>query len=233
MPNPDGTPTYQEVLQQVQDSYPTGTTQEIQRPSPQVEALQNILGPQLASFLGTPVSAGTGGQNLFDQTYGAFTPQAQGQNLIQQQAINQALQQAGLGAEAAGQFDPDTGEITGLSGLDTQGVAGFQPFLNQAQQAANLAQTAATQGQGAGTTALQNAADQANLAGLAAIAGQNVGQPGITAAQNIANQMQAAATAGQDVAQPFLDRAAELSGPGAFEEFMSPYQQEVIDTTRQ
>ena len=52
MPNPDGTPTYQEVLQQVQDSYPTGTTQEIQRPSPQVEALQNILGPQLASFLG-------------------------------------------------------------------------------------------------------------------------------------------------------------------------------------
>jgi hypothetical protein len=30
-----------------------------------------------------------------------------------------------------------------------------------------------------------------------------------------------------------LDRAAQLSGPGAFEEFMSPYQQEVIDTTRQ
>ena len=84
MPNPDGTPTYQEVLQQVQDSYPTGTTQEIQRPSPQVEALQNILGPQLASFLGTPISAGEGGKNLFGQTYGAFTPEAQGQNLIQQ-----------------------------------------------------------------------------------------------------------------------------------------------------
>jgi len=226
--------TYKEVVEGIMETYPTDAgSQEITRPSPQVEALQNIFGPQLASFLGTPISAGEGGQNLFDQTYGAFTPEAQGQNLIQQQAINQALQQAGLGATAAGQFDADTGELTGLSGLDTKGVAGFQPFLNQATKAANLAQTAATQGQGAGTTALQNAADQANLAGLAAIAGQNVGQPGITAAQNIANQMQAAATAGQDVAQPFLDRAAELSGPGAFQEFMSPYQQEVIDTTRQ
>ena len=226
--------TYQQIVQDIMDSYPAGAdAQEISRPSPQVEALQNILGPQLASFLGTPISAGEGGQNLFDQTYGAFTPQAQSQNIIQQQAINQALQQAGLGATAAGQFDADTGELTGLSGLDTEGVAGFQPFLNQAAKAANLAQTAATQGQGAGTTALQNAADQANLAGLAAISGQNVGQPGITAAQNIANQMQAAATAGQNVAQPFLDRAAQLSGPQAFQEFMSPYQQEVIDTTRQ
>ena len=230
MPNPDGTPTYQEVLQQVQDSYPTGTTQEIQRPSPQVEALQNILGPQLASFLGTPVSAGTGGQNLFGQTYGAFTPEAQGQNLIQQQAIQQALGQTGV--QGTAQFDPTTQEFTGISGLG-QGVAGFQPFLNQAQQAANLAQTAATQGQGAGTTALQNAADQANVAGLAALAGQNVGQPGITAAQNIADRIQAESLAGQSAAQPFLDRAAELSGPGAFQEFMSPYQQEVIDTTRQ
>ena len=134
MPNPDGTPTYQEVLQQVQDSYPSGTTQEIQRPSPQVEALQNILGPQLASFLGTPISAGTGGQNLFGQTYGAFTPQAQAQNLIQQQAIQQALGQTGV--QGTAQFNPTTQEFTGISGLG-QGVAGFLPFLNQAQQASN------------------------------------------------------------------------------------------------
>ena len=134
--------TYQDLVDDITASYPTDAdSQTIQRPSPQVEALQNILGPQLASFLGTPISAGEGGQNLFGQTYGAFTPEAQGQNLIQQQAINQALQQAGLGATAAGQFDADTGELTGLSGLDKEGVAGFQPFLNQATKAANLAQT--------------------------------------------------------------------------------------------
>ena len=223
--------TYQDIVDDIIASYPTGAdSQTITRPSPQVEALQNVFGPQLASFLGTPISAGEGGQNLFGQTYGAFTPEAQAQNLIQQQAIQQALGQAGV--QGTAQFDPTTQEFTGISGLG-QGVAGFQPFLNQAQQAANLAQTAATQGQGAGTTALQNAADQANVAGLAALAGQNVGQPGITAAQNIADRIQAESLAGQSAAQPFLDRAAELSGPGAFQEFMSPYQQEVIDTTRQ
>ena len=33
--------------------------------------------------------------------------------------------------------------------------------------------------------------------------------------------------------QPFLDQAAAYSGPGAYKQFMSPYQQDVIDTTLQ
>jgi len=33
--------------------------------------------------------------------------------------------------------------------------------------------------------------------------------------------------------QPFLDQAAAYSGPSAFQSFMSPYQQQVIDTTLQ
>ena len=33
--------------------------------------------------------------------------------------------------------------------------------------------------------------------------------------------------------QPFLDQAATYSGPQAFQSFMSPYQQQVIDTTLQ
>jgi hypothetical protein len=33
--------------------------------------------------------------------------------------------------------------------------------------------------------------------------------------------------------QPFLDQAATYSGPQAFQQFMSPYQQQVIDTTLQ
>ena len=96
----EGGQTYQQIVDEIMASYPAGAdAQEISRPSPQVEALQNIFGPQLASFLGTPISPGTGGENLFGDQYGAFTPQAQAQNVIQQQAINQALQQAGLGAE--------------------------------------------------------------------------------------------------------------------------------------
>ena len=33
--------------------------------------------------------------------------------------------------------------------------------------------------------------------------------------------------------QPFLDQAAAYSGPTSFQAFMSPYQQQVIDTTLQ
>ena len=222
--------TYKELVDDILLTYPTSPdSQTISRPSPQVEALQTVFGPQLASFLGTPIKPGEGGQNLFGETYGAFTPEAQAQNIIQQQAIQQALGQAGVTGTA--QFDK-MGELTGISGVG-QGVAGFQPFLTDAAKAAGDIGIAAAAGQGAGQTQLQNLADQANLAGLAAISGQNVGQPGITAAQNIADRIEAAGMAGQQAAQPFLDRAAQLSAPGAFEEFMSPYQQEVIDTTRQ
>ena len=31
--------------------------------------------------------------------------------------------------------------------------------------------------------------------------------------------------------QPFLDQASAYSGPQAYQQFMSPYQQQVIDTT--
>ena len=76
--------TYKELVDDIVASYPTGAdSQTISRPSPQVEALQTVFGPQLASFLGTPIKPGEGGQNLFGETYGAFTPQAQAQNIIQ------------------------------------------------------------------------------------------------------------------------------------------------------
>ena len=153
--------TYDQIVKDIMETYPEGAdAQTITRPSPQVEALQNILGPQLATFAGTPIRPGAGGQTIFGDTYGAFTPEAQAQNIIQQQAIQQALEQAGVTGTA--QFDK-MGELTGISGLG-QGVAGFQPFLTEAQKATDLAQQAAFQGQGAGATALQNAADQAKLA---------------------------------------------------------------------
>ena len=83
----------------------------------------------------------------------AMSPQVAGQNVLTQQAQQQAATQAGLGAL---QFDPTTGAVIG-AGQGT-GIAGYQPFLNQAQQ---------------------------------------------------------------------------YSGPNAYQQFMSPYQQQVIDTTLQ
>jgi len=59
----------------------------------------------------------------------AMSPQIAGQNVLSQQAQQQAATQAGLGALT---FDPTTGAITG-AGQGT-GIAGYQPFLQQAQQ---------------------------------------------------------------------------------------------------
>jgi hypothetical protein len=58
-----------------------------------------------------------------------MSPQIAGQNVLTQQAQQQAATQAGLGSLT---FDPTTGAVTG-AGQGT-GIAGYQPFLNQAQQ---------------------------------------------------------------------------------------------------
>lgn len=55
-----------------------------------------------------------------------FAPQVAGLGALQQQAQQQAATQAGLGQL---QFDQDTGAVSGVSGT---GVAGYQPFLDQA-----------------------------------------------------------------------------------------------------
>ena len=57
-----------------------------------------------------------------------FAPEVVGLGALQQQAQQQAATQAGLGTL---QFDPTTGAVSGVTG---QGVAGFEPFLQTAQQ---------------------------------------------------------------------------------------------------
>ena len=56
-----------------------------------------------------------------------FAPSVVGLGQLQQQAQQQAATQAGLGTL---QFDPTTGAVSGVTGT---GVAGFQPFLTDAQ----------------------------------------------------------------------------------------------------
>ena len=117
-------------------------------------------------------------------------------------AQNQAQQEAmKLGLGQQGfSYDPATGAVT------QTGLASFQPYLNQATTAAN-------QIQGAGATALQNAASAINqmqgLAGAQAISG--------------------AADPSMQLAQADLAGARDVLGQ-SIGDFMSPYQQQVIDS---
>ena len=143
-----GTPDYGDIVKTIMDSFPPPDQQEIRRGSPQVEALQAVLGPQLAKGLGTPISP-TGGTTFTGETYGSFLPTVAPQTQAQLDAFRLAQEQA-----------------TGGPG----GVAAFQPFLDQAKQFQTDAATA-------------------------------------------------------------LTTAAGLTGPTAFQQFLSPYQQQVIDAT--
>jgi len=92
------------------------TTTSIARPAPYIEAAgQNLL----------DITTGLAGQPI---NTSQFAPQIAGQNIFSQQAQQQAASQAGLGSLT---FDPTTGAATGM-GQGT-GIAGYQPFLNQAQ----------------------------------------------------------------------------------------------------
>ena len=80
-----------------------------------------------------------------------FAPSVVGLGALQQQAQQQAATQAGLGTL---QFDPTTGSVSGVSG---QGVAGFEPFLQTAQQTMGGVQPFITAASGrTGPTAYQS-----------------------------------------------------------------------------
>ena len=63
---------------------------------------------------------------------------------------------------------------------------------------------------------------QQSLAGLA---------PQVAAQDRLQTEAQKRAEAGLGSFQPFLDQAQAATGPQAFQQFMSPYQQQVIDTS--
>jgi len=143
---------------------------EVRRQSPQLEGIQAALAPQLAQSLANPINP-MGGTNQYGQAYGSFMPQAQGQNALQQSAIQAALNQAGLGTA---QFGPGGG-FAGLTPGTGTGIAGYQPFLNQAATDLNAASAAAAAGQGVGAGALQQSGIAMNAAQAAAAAGQDAG----------------------------------------------------------
>jgi hypothetical protein len=103
--------------------------------------------------------------------------------------------------------------------LAASGVGSFQPFLTAAEQAATQAGTTL-----AGVPAAITAADL-RLANVPAAI--TAAQQGLTAA---GTELTGAGTT-LGGAQPFITQAAGLTGPTAFRDFLSPFQQDVIDTT--
>ena len=130
----------------------------------------------------------------------SFAPAVAAQNQAQQQAMQTAFGQQGF------TYDPATGAVGG------SGIAAFQPYLDSATSAAN-------QIQGAGQAALGMAAGATNqMQGLAA-----------------GRAISGAATPFQQQAAADLAGARGLTGSGAgtgigsIQDYMSPYQQQVID----
>ena len=87
----------------------------ISKPAPYLEAAGDLFIQSVMGQTGQPVDTS------------AFAPQVAGQGPLSQAALQAAATQAGLGTL---QFDPTTGAVTGV-GAGT-GVAGYQPFLDQA-----------------------------------------------------------------------------------------------------
>ena len=108
----------------------------------------------------------------------------------------------------------------GLQAAPSGGLGAYQDYISDANTLGASAQGLLNTNIGAGSTAVQNAADTANLGSLAAISGQSAADPYMAAAST------GLATAGQTT-----QGAASYQGPNAYQQFMSPYQQQVMDAT--
>ena len=181
----------------------TGTQTTQQLSSPSIEAALSLFTPQLMGMLSGNIQTDT------------FAPKVAAQNQLQQAAIVSGLRGQGF------DFDPATGAVTGT------GIGAYQPFLDAAG-------TAAGQIQGAGAGALgqaQSALDQ-QQALAQSLSASGAASPFMQRASTAADAAQLAAVAGQGAGAADFQAARDLTGPGAYEQFMSPYQQEVIDATR-
>ena len=98
---------------------PTPTTIQQNLPSPYIEGALTSLSERLLPLLSTSAAIQTS----------TYAPKVAGISQFTQAAQQQAARQAGLGSLG---FDPTTGAVTTV-GAGT-GIAGYEPFLQQAQQ---------------------------------------------------------------------------------------------------
>lgn len=98
---------------------PTPTTVQQNLPAPYIEGALTALSERLLPLLATSAAIQTT----------TYAPQVAGISQFTQAAQQRAAEQAGLGSLS---FDPKTGAVTSI-GVGT-GIAGYEPFLQQAQQ---------------------------------------------------------------------------------------------------
>jgi len=184
-------------------NFQTGTTTSIQRSAPYLEQA----GETFLKDIVTPLT----GQRVKTEE---FAPSVAAYDPFTQQAQQMAASQAGLGAIS---FDPTTGAPTTI-GAGT-GVAGYQPYLDQA----------GVYGTQAGTTLGGVGADiTAARAGLGT-AGTTLAA-GLGTLGTAGTELGAAGTTLGGVPS-YLSGAAGYTGPSAYSQFMSPYQTDVIGAT--
>ena len=133
-----------------------------------------------------------------------------------------------------GSFDPTTGQFTGITGANVPAsdffVAGQDPLQIQAQNIATGQQAAPTTGLGQYQDYVTQA-NQMNTLAQGIATGPVAGTQALADAAGTVADADLAATAGQTAAAPFLAQAQQFAGPQGFQQFMSPYQQQVIDAT--
>ena len=181
----------------------TGSQTTQQLSSPSLEAALSLYTPQLMGMLSGNIQTDT------------FAPRVAAQNQLQQAAITSALRGQGFN------YDPGSGAVTG------SGIGAYQPFLDAAGQAAGQ-----IQGAGAGALSQAQAALNQQQALAQGLSASTAASPFMQKASTAADAAQAAAAAGQGAGDADFAAARGFTGPGAYEQFMSPYQQEVIDATR-
>jgi len=182
-------------------------TEQISRPAPFVEKLGTNLAENVLAQQGVPIV--TGGIGSISQQPGEDAAAFKARQDAAQAFTTRQQSLAGLAPQVAGQDALQQQAQT----LAQQGIGSYQPFLNQAQTQAQLAA-------GLGTTALgQLGAAGTELTG----AGTTLG----TAGTELTGAGTALGTAGTTFG------GVPLGAPSSsdIQQFMSPYQSQVIDAT--
>ena len=129
------------------------------------------------------------------------------------------------------EFVADQDSMTTDAQALASGLGGYQSYLDNASNIQGNAQNYFNQNMNNFQPFMDSAAGYYDQMGQAAVAGQNAGAGALANAQTQFDLMGQAAAAGQNAGQSYFDQANQYSGPGAYQSFMSPYQQEVIDAS--
>ncbi len=179
--------------------------------SPSIEAALSLYMPKLMGMFSGSINTDS------------FAPKVAGQNQLQQAAIMSGLRGQGFN------YDPKTGAVSG------SGIGAYQPFLDAAGQAAGQIQGAGAGALGQAKSALDQAQGltQGYYTSTAASPFMTKASAAADAAQLAAAQGQGAGDADLQQARSALTRAQGFTGPQGYEQFQSPYQQQVLDATMQ